>query len=326
MRYEIVPIEFLKPIEKVFPTHLKNLEEMILKDGILLKALIVDRVTGAIMDGSHRYAFLLKHGFKEAPVYWANYDDENVRVGSKLSHRFMIEGECIINKKECRDRALNGKLFSPRTTRHFFTFRKSDISLPLEKLSKTFNQNIDHLMADVDITFEIEHNKKFIEEIDTEIAIILQYLEEIGQTKRYLQKQIDLMDSLRRVAFFPGKFHPPHIGQIQTMLKIIPKYRRVIIGVSEHRPEDGALTTPEEIIKTLKCLFSHFNNVEIVLIKGILVEKENTVGLPDFDVLLSGNEAVLDWAKNVGVECEYISRSAGVLCSGTEVRRLLKNG
>ena len=43
MKYEIIPINKLIPLEKVFPIHLKNLEEMINKDGFVLKAIIIER-------------------------------------------------------------------------------------------------------------------------------------------------------------------------------------------------------------------------------------------------------------------------------------------
>ncbi len=325
MKYEIVPITELKPLEKVFPTHLKNLEQMINKDGYVLKSLIADKKTGAILDGSHRYVFFLKHGYKEVPVIWSDYDDENVRVGTLLSHRFLLEQEPSITKAECRKRALEGNLFPPRTTRHFFTFRKPDIYLSLEKLKKGDPVNVDHLIADVDVSFEIEHNKKYINEINDEIEIIVQYLEEVSQTKKYLLAQIEKMDQFRQTAFFPGKFHPPHIGQIQTILKIIPKYRKVIIGISDDMPKDIIITTPKEIASLMAEFFSGFQNVEIAMINGVLIEKPDASGLPEFDVLLSGNPDVLNWAKKVGIKAEYIPRSFGIMCSGTEVRRAMLN-
>jgi nicotinamide mononucleotide adenylyltransferase len=324
MHYDIVPISSLKPLEKVFPTHLKNLEEMINKDGFVLKAIIADKKTGTILDGSHRYVYFLKNGYKKVPVHWADYDDEDVRVGTHLSHRFLVDGDSGISKKECRERSLSGNLFPPRTTRHFFTFRKSDISLPLNKLKKGSSIDVNHLIADVDISDEIEHNRKYITEINEEIEIILQYLEEVSQTKRYLNEQIECMDSTRQVAFFPGKFHPPHIGQIQTILNIIPKYRKVIIGVSEHAPEI-VITTPDDIVSMLKSFFINFDNIEVYKIEGTLVEKKTTDGLPEFDVLLSGNQDVLDWTMSMKINSEYVPRSVGIMCSGSEIRKILSN-
>ena len=323
MNYEIVPICKLIPLEKVFPTHLKNLEEMINADGFVLKAIIADRKTGAILDGSHRYVYFLKNGYKEVPVYWADYDDENIRVGSRLGHRFLIDSDITITKKECRRRALAGELFPPRTTRHFFTFRKSDISLNLSSLEKGDSVDVSSLIADVSVADEIDHNKGYISEIDEEINTIVNYLSEVTQTKEYLERQISLMDQSRKVAFFPGKFHPPHLGHLCTILDLVPKFRKIIIGVSEDRPKDFECTTPDRVIEIMKLVFKNFDNIEVVLIDGVLTERTSMDGLPDFDILISGNKDVLDWANDVGILCECTPRSPGFLYSGTEIRQIL---
>jgi len=322
MKYEIVPIEKLRPLEKVFPTHFKNLENMINSDGFILKAIIADKKTGTILDGSHRYVYFLKYGYKEVPVYFTDYSSDDTRVGTLLEHRFLIKGSTGISKRACLARAESGDLFSPRTTRHFFTFRKFDISLPLSQLKKGGCRDVSNLIADVSIFEEIEYNKKYISEIESETNIIIKYLSEVSETKEYLEKQVEKMDATRQVAFFPGKFHPPHIGHIQTILNIMPKYRKIIIGVSEHTP-DQAVTTPNYIITMLKDFFKAYENVEIFKIKNVLVERDNIEDLPAFDVLLSGNEDVINWANRMGIKNEYTPRSAGPLCSGTEIRNKL---
>ena len=53
----ITSIEFLKPLEKVFPSHLKNLSKMILNDGFVKAPIIADKKHGIVLDGSHRYIF-----------------------------------------------------------------------------------------------------------------------------------------------------------------------------------------------------------------------------------------------------------------------------
>jgi len=131
------------------------------------------------------------------------------------------------------------------------------------------------------------------------------------------------MKECLKTVFFPGKFHPPHLGQIQTILNIMSKYQKVIVGVSEHKPEGGQIMTPQEIITSLKDLFKHFDGVDVCLIKGVLVEKTDLSGLPQFDLLLSGNPDVLSWAEKLNLNAEYVPRSYGAGCSGTNVRRVL---
>lgn len=329
IKYEIVPINILIPLEMVFPNHLKNLEEMINNDGVITKPVIADRNTGIILDGSHRYVYFLKNGYTQIPVCFVDYESEDIRVGTCLAHRFLIDDDPGISKTDCKNRALSGgRIFPPRTTRHFFAFRKSDISLPLGQLKKGDPVDVGWLIADTNVFDEIEHNKKYIREINDEIEIVIQYLEEVTQTKKYLFDQIKRMDMSREIAFFPGKFHPPHIGHILTILNELPKYRKFIICVTEDTPEDK-VATPENIAGTLKLFFKGYNNVDVILINGVLTEMKDPKQLPDFDVLLSGNDNVLKWASRSGLKSLYIPRSDGFLCSGTEVRSALsgdKNG
>jgi len=195
MNSEIVPIERLKPLEMVFPNHLNNLKNMILSDGFVKSPILADRKTGIVLDGSHRYIFFLMEGYKTVPVHFVDYDDENIRVGTKLMHRHMIEGSTNISKDEVKNRGLSGELFSPRTTRHFFSFRKIDyLNLPLSKLDKGGNVEVSKYIANADIKEEINHNIGYINEIEFEIDEIIRYLGEIRKTKRYLKDQIKRME------------------------------------------------------------------------------------------------------------------------------------
>ena len=125
---------------------------------------------------------------------------------------------------------------------------------------------------------------------------------------------------MNTTAFFPGKFHPPHLGHLKTLLDIINDYDKLIIGVSEHQPENPMITV-DNIIYILQYLFEkHQANVEVVRIEGVLVEKESLEGLPKFDVLLSGNPDVLVWADKMGIRRRFIGRAEGLFFSGTEIR------
>ena len=192
--FEIVEISRLKPLEFVFPSHLKNLTQMINESGVIKVPILADRKTGIVLDGSHRYIYFLKNGYKTVPVVFVNYSDENIRVGSKLVHRLLIDGELNISKAEVVERGLSGRLFAPRTTRHFFPFRKNEfVNLKLEELEKGEPVDVGSHIANVDVNEEISHNEMYIEEIESEIDEMIKYMEEVRQTKQYLKSQITSM-------------------------------------------------------------------------------------------------------------------------------------
>jgi hypothetical protein len=187
----IEEIKKLKPLEMVFPNHLKILCKLIIDSGIIESPIIADKKTGVILDGSHRYIFFLKYGYKEAVVKYIDYFDENIRVGTHLMHRHIIDKTSNISKEEVIKRGLSGNLFPPRTTRHFFPFRKNTFAnISLIDLKKGKPRDVAQYIADVNIEDEILHNKKYIDEIDSEINEIIKYLDEVSLTKVYLKKQI----------------------------------------------------------------------------------------------------------------------------------------
>lgn len=324
MRYELCLIDELRPLELVFAHHLSNISSLIHKDGAMQKAIIADRQTGTILDGSHRYAFLLAEGYRQAPVRWVDYLDEDIRVGTKLSHRFLIEDETGISKQECLRRSATGELFNPRTTRHFFPFRKTDINLSLDSLRRGPAQNIDHLISPAILVDELQHNQLFIHEIDDELQVISRYVAEMVETKAYLNQQIAMLTAQMEIGFFPGKFHPPHMGHVRTILNLKPHYKKLIIGVTQDIPSK-AILSQADIVALLSDIFASMPTIEIVAIEGVLIKKQNLEGLPSFDRLLSGNPDVLAWGQKHHCKTKLIPRSFSDLCSGETLRKLLQN-
>lgn len=198
LKMEVTDIGRLKPLEKVLPSHLANIQTMIEKEGIVRKPLIVDREYGVVLDGSHRYAYLMKEGYRKAPVIFVDYEDESIFVGNHLRHRFVKDENFTISKAEVRERALHEKLYPPRTTRHFFPFRKEDHPVALQELQKGAPRDIGHLIEQIPTEEEIRIDRNYIAEIDEEIRIIEKYLQEQIETKRYLQRQIEMMENERK--------------------------------------------------------------------------------------------------------------------------------
>jgi nicotinamide mononucleotide adenylyltransferase len=190
-RVRLTETKKIKPIEKVMKRHLEYLEEAILSTKIVLEPLIVDEKTGALLDGSHRYAILLKLGCQYMPVRFVDYDHEAIFVGSLLQHRFLTDKRKILTKELVRKTAQSGSIFEPRTTRHFFPFRKTHIPTPLDQLCPyTTAENISHLMWHGSREDERQKNLTYINEINAEKIIIEEYLQEQNRVKNYLLEQI----------------------------------------------------------------------------------------------------------------------------------------
>lgn len=280
--YEISKIEKLVPLEKVFQFHLINLEKMIKKDGCIDKPIIADQQTGTVLDGSHRYAFLLKNGFLEAPVIWVNYSSEKISTGISLSK------EEIINRKG---------LLEPRTTRHKFPFQKINIKTSLEKLKIGEEKNIDFLISNSSEEEEIQHHLKFIEELE--------------ETKKYLLKQINF---LKKKAYFPGKFNPPHFGHFLSIMDLSKIYDLTVVVTGEKIiPE---IYTQDEIVNEIKKL-----GIPVIKIDQKLTELRK---IPEFitseeEIIISGNEEVEEWCKNLGIQFKNYSRSG--IIESTKIRK-----
>ena len=319
----ITSIEFLKPLEKVFPSHLKNLSKMILNDGFVKAPIIADKKHGIVLDGSHRYIFFLMNGFKEVPVKFVDYDDEHIRVGSRLIHRHLVEGPVDISKKEVVRRGLSGALFPPRTTQHFFPFRKNErINLSLNDLTQKNKVDVSNFIADATLQDEINHNMQYLSEIEFEFDELIRYMEEIRQTKNYLKKQVEMMEKKSNsVAFFPGKFQPVHMGHITSIMKIFDDYEKIIIGITSDSP---SILSFDERKNIFESVLSKFKKIEYVFFDTALVEIKDKTVLPQFDVCVSGNQKVLNFMKKYNFKTRLLKRSEGVGYSGTEIRSIVK--
>lgn len=192
--FSIIPTSQLKPVELIYPTHFFNIERLIFKDCAIKKPIIIDAKHKIVLDGSHRYAFLLKHGFKYAPVITVNYDDESIFVGNHLRHRYQTDENFIVTKSEVVSRALNEQFFNARTTRHFFPFRKQDHPVSLDQLEAGEPRKIDYLIEKSSLLDEINADKSYVKEILDEIETINNYICEQMEVKNYLEYQLIEME------------------------------------------------------------------------------------------------------------------------------------
>jgi len=198
-KVKYIPVEKIKPLEKVFPHHYENLKKMIYKDGFIKYALVVEKEHNIVLDGSNRHLFLALEGYKYAPVHYVDYNNPHIRVGSLRMHSIHIDLRPVeITKEEVIERGINGDLFPPRTTRHFMPFLRPELNIQLKKLGKRNPIDLTKNIADVSIQEEIENNKKYILEIEEEITEMIHYMEESIRTKKYLLNQIKEMKKCQK--------------------------------------------------------------------------------------------------------------------------------
>ena len=124
-----------------------------------------------------------------------------------------------------------------------------------------------------------------------------------------------------KTALFPGKFQPPHLGHIQSLMSLYDDYEKIIIGVTEDYPH---VIPVKEVITIFEDIFKHLKKYEVIAISGILVKSKSLSHLPDFDVLVSGNDKVISHVSRFSKETRFLARSKGIGYSGTEIRTLIK--
>lgn len=115
---------------------------------------------------------------------------------------------------------------------------------------------------------------------------------------------------------FPGKFQPPHIGHILTISKLL-KHGRVIVGITEGEPR---VISREEVQTIFETVFT--TRAGYKFIDGTLTDYTDMDKLPEFDVVATGNDEVIEWGLKLGLSVKKVPRSKGIGYSGTELREL----
>jgi ParB-like chromosome segregation protein Spo0J len=122
---KIEKIADLKPHEQVRKEHYEHLLAQIKKNRFVVP-IIVDSKHKVILDGHHRYTVLKALNFKEIPAIEVDYFRKDVRL-------FQRRKAYPVSKRTVISRALSGRLFPPKTTRHIIKRIKEE-KIPLSEL------------------------------------------------------------------------------------------------------------------------------------------------------------------------------------------------
>jgi hypothetical protein len=106
----IVLLDDLRPHEQTSSYKVETLARDIRENG-LRKPLLIDARSFTILDGHHRAKALARNGCRFAKAFIVDYESKSVRILPRRKH-------VRVSKTLVVKRALSGKLFPRKTTRH----------------------------------------------------------------------------------------------------------------------------------------------------------------------------------------------------------------
>ncbi len=137
MEVELVPLEVLRPHEQVIERKVDQLERMTHRWNAYTKPLLLDRTTGTILDGHHRYHVAQRIDLQCVPCVLINYlEDDSIDLDL-----WPNSGRDSISKQDVVDAALSGELMSPKTSRHRLSDHLPPIAIPLSRLRQPAFEN-----------------------------------------------------------------------------------------------------------------------------------------------------------------------------------------
>ena len=137
MEVELVPLEVLRPHEQVIERKVDQLERMTHRWNAYTKPLLLDRTTGTILDGHHRYHVAQRIDLQCVPCVLINYlEDDSIDLDL-----WPNSGRDSISKQDVVDAALSGELMPPKTSRHRLSDHLPPIAIPLSRLRRPAFEN-----------------------------------------------------------------------------------------------------------------------------------------------------------------------------------------
>ena len=130
MEVELVPLEVLRPHEQIIQKKVAQLERVTDRWNAYTKPLLLDRATGTILDGHHRYHVAKRIGLICVPCVLIDYlEDDSIELDVWPNC-----GRDSISKQDVIEAALSGDLMNPKTSRHRLSDHLPPIAVPLSRL------------------------------------------------------------------------------------------------------------------------------------------------------------------------------------------------
>jgi L-serine kinase (ADP) len=128
--YRLVPIEWLRAHEQYVEARVQELLQRFTKTGCVDYAVVADAATGTVIDGHHRLEALRRSGARLVPVNLVDYAHPSLTVAN------WRPDEPPVTKEEVLQRAREGRLFPPKTTKHDFVRVLDPVDVPLKMLQE----------------------------------------------------------------------------------------------------------------------------------------------------------------------------------------------
>ncbi len=113
------------------------------------------------------------------------------------------------------------------------------------------------------------------------------------------------------VAIFPGRFQPPHLGHVLTLMRIYPLYSEIIIAVSTYTygGTKKHVMRQREVRDILENVFKHLPKYRVIIIGKGFLERDSYDDLPKFDVVVTGNMQLLNKLEKLNIKNRHLPRS-----------------
>lgn len=111
----LVDISKVKPHEEVSEEDITCLRKTLLNDnhGVLKFPIVCDKEHNIILDGHNRYTIFKNLNLKKIPVFYVDYEDEHILVGSWRKGKRVTKKD-VIHTAEC------GEILPHKTTKHLY--------------------------------------------------------------------------------------------------------------------------------------------------------------------------------------------------------------